>query len=404
MGALTPVGNTAEESWSALVAGRSGIGIVQQFDISQYPVRIGGEVKGFDPTTVIDSREARNMSRAVHFAVAAADQAVEQAGLKMEEMDPERVGVYLGTGAGGIDLLLQQQKVLDEKGPRRVSPFFIPNFIPDAASGHIAIRHGAQGPNMAIVSACATGGHAVGEASEVIRRNDADVMIAGGTEATILPALYAGFSLIKALASDNENPQGACKPFDLNRGGFVLSEGSAVLVLEELEHALARGATPIAELVGYGAGNDAYHMANQPEGGVGAARVMRMALRKAGLQPEEVQYINAHGTGTQVNDRSETAAIREVFGEHAYKLAVSSTKSMIGHPMGAAGAIEALVCVKTLQEGCIAPTINYETPDPECDLDYVPNTARTQQVEVALSNSLGLGGHNSCLAFRRYVA
>ncbi|MDQ3855960.1 MAG: beta-ketoacyl-ACP synthase II, partial [Chloroflexota bacterium] len=295
-----------------------------------------------------------------------------------------------------------QYDVLQVKGPRRVSPFYMPNFIVDSASGHIAIRHGLLGPNMAIVSACATGGHSVGEAYETIRRDDADAMLAGGTEACIHPIVYAGFSVIKALADNNDEPERACRPFELNRSGFVLAEGCAVLILEELQHALDRGAEPLAEVMGYGSGNDAFHMANQPEGGVGAARVMRMALRKAGLDPSEVSYINAHGTGTTVNDRSETAAIKDVFGEYAYRLPVSSVKSMIGHTMGAAGAIEAMTCVQVIRERCIPPTINYVVPDPECDLDYVPNTARSAEVDVAISNSLGLGGHNSCLAFRRY--
>jgi len=402
LGAITPVGNNLEDTWKALVEGRSGISYVTRYDLGDIPVKIGGEVKGFDPASVVDPKEARYMSRATVFAIAAADEAIKQAGLQITPENAERVGIYMGSGAGGIELLLEQQKVLEQKGPRRVSPYLMPNFIVDSASGHMAIRYGAQGPNMAPVSACATGGHSVGEAYETIRRGDADVMIAGGTEGgSHLPIMFAGFSVIKALANDDP-PEKACKPFDLNRSGFVLSEGAAVLVLEELEHALSRGAKPLAEIIGYGTGNDAFHMASQPEGGAGAARVMRMAIRKANIAPEEVDYINAHGTGTQINDKGETAAIKEVFGDHAYKLAISSIKSMIGHTMGAAGAIEAVACVKTIIEGCIPPTINYETPDPECDLDYVPNTARSADVRVALSNSLGLGGHNSCLIFRKF--
>lgn len=402
LGAVTPVGNTVEETWDSLISGKPGIGTVTQFDPASYPVRIGGEVKDFDPGAYMNPREARHMARFAQFAVAAADQAARQSGLEVTPENAERVGVILGSGAGGLDLLIGQQQTLDAKGPRRVGPFYMPNFIVDSASGHLAIRYGAQGPNMAIVSACATGGHSVGEAYEIIRRDDADVMLAGGSEGSIQPIIYAGFGVIKALADNNEEPEKACRPFDLNRRGFVLSEGSGVLVLEELQHALDRGAAPLAEVIGYGSGNDAFHMANQPEGGVGAARVMRMALRKAGIQPSDVQYVNAHGTGTTINDRSETAAIKEVFGDHARNLAISSIKSMIGHTMGAAGAIEALACVRAISDGCLPPTINYETPDPECDLDYVPNTARPAQVEVAISNSLGLGGHNSCLAFKRY--
>ncbi len=402
LGAVTPAGNTATDTWRSFVAGTPGVGLVTLFDTTDYPVKIGGEVKNFDPGKALDPRESRHMARCVQFAMVAAAEAVEHAALVVRPEEAERVGVVLGTGAGGIDVLIDQQHVLDAKGPRRVSPHAMTNFISDSASGRLAIRYGAQGPNMAIVSACATGGHSVGEAYEIIRRDDADVMLAGGTDNSIQPILYAGFSVIKALADNNDDPGKACRPFDLNRRGFVMSEGCAVLVLEELEHALSRGAAPIAELVGYGTGNDAFHMANQPEGGVGAARVMRMALRKADLQPDEVDYVNAHGTGTAVNDRAETAAIKEVFGEHAYKLVVSSVKSMIGHTMGAAGAIEALACVKAVSEDCIPPTINYETPDPACDLDYAPNTARSGSVNVAMSNSLGLGGHNSCLVFQRY--
>ncbi len=404
LGLLTPVGNNVEETWEALTAGRSGIAPITQFDASEYPVRFGGEVKGFDPAGVIEPRDRRNMARPVQLALVAADEAIRRSGLKLASEDPERVGVVMGSGGGGMHLFLEQYDVLKTRGPRRLSPFLMPNFIVDAASGHLAIRFGLQGPNLAVVSACATGGHAVGEAYEMIRRDDADVMLAGGTEGSIIPIMFAGFSVIKALADDNEHPERACRPFDLNRRGFVLAEGCGVLVLEELEHALGRGAAPLAEIVGSGNGNDAFHMANQPEDGSGASRVMRMALRKAGVAPEEVQYVNAHGTGTQVNDRAETAAIKDVFGELARELAVSSIKSMIGHSMGAAGAIEAAACVLTIREGCIPPTINYETPDPACDLDYVPNRARRRDVEVAISNSLGLGGHNSCLVFRKFRA
>lgn len=402
LGAVTPVGNTMRETWEALVAGRSGIARITAFDPSALSVQIAGEVKNFHPEELLDIKELRHMDRNVQFAVAAALEAVADAGLDMGAEDPEQVGVIFGSGAGGVGTILAQQKILEERGPRRVSPFFIANMLPDSASGHIAIVLGAQGPNMAVVSACATGGGAVGEAFETIRRGDARVIVSGGTEAGILPLFVAGFINMRGLASDNEHPEKACKPFDLRRDGFILSEGAAALILEDLEHAQARGARIYAEVVGYGSGNDAFHMAAPAEGGAGPARTMRMALRKAGLAPEQVDYINAHGTGTQLNDKYETAAIKSVFGEHAYRLAISSNKSMVGHMMGAAGALEAAATVLTIYYGIIPPTINLEVPDPECDLDYVPNVARRADVRVALSNGIGLGGHNSTVAFRRF--
>ncbi len=334
------------------------------------------------------------------FAIAAARQAVEDARLEITEESSHDVGIILGTGAAGLGTALAQQKVLEERGPRRVSPHFIPNFLPDSASGQVAIAVGARGPNMAVVSACATGGHAIGEAMETIRRGDANVMLAGGTEAIIIPVIVAGFINMRAL-SDDPNPETASKPFDIRRSGFVLSEGSAVLVLEDLEHAQKRGATIYAEVVGYGSTNDAYHMAAQLESGAGAARTMQRALNKAGIAPDEVDYINAHGTGTPLNDRVETLAIKKVFGDAARRVAISSTKSMTGHMMGAAGALEGIVCALAIRDNIIPPTINLEQPDPDCDLDYTPNKARRMQVDVALSNSIGLGGHNSCVVLRR---
>jgi beta-ketoacyl-acyl-carrier-protein synthase II len=403
LGALTPVGNTAQETWRNLLAGVSGIGRITLFDPSEYAIQIAGEVKNFVPTEdELDPREARHMDRSVQFAVVAAKQALHDAALEITEELAPNAGIVLGTGAGGVGLLLAQQKVLEERGARRVSPHFLPNFLADSASGQIAIAVGAKGPNMAVVSACATGGHAVGEAMETIRRGDADVMLAGGTEAVILPIILAGFINMRALANDPD-PTKASKPFDARRSGFVLSEGAAVLVLEELGHAVRRGARIYAEVVGYGSTNDAYHMAAQLESGDGAARTMERALRKAGIAPGQVDYINAHGTGTPLNDRVETLAIKRVFGEAAYRVAVSSTKSMVGHMMGAAGALEAMVCALAIYHNRIPPTINLEVPDPECDLDYTPGEARSMRVDVAMSNSIGLGGHNSCLVLRRLM-
>lgn len=401
LGAVTPLGNDVPTTWQALLRGESGIGTVTRFDASAFAVRIAGELKGFELLPQVDTREARRMSRYVHYALNAVQEAVETAHLDMAQEDPEQVGVVFGTGAGGLDLIVEQQAVLETKGPRRVAPLLIANMIDDSASGHIAIHLGARGPNMAVVSACSTGGHNIGEAYETIRRGDASVMIAGGSEAPILPFVLASFTNMKGLAGDNEHPERACKPFDANRDGFILSEGAGAVVLEELEHARTRGAPIIAEVIGYGSSNDALHMAAPDEQGRGAAQAIRMALRKAAIEPDTVNYINAHGTGTPLNDVVETNAIKTVFGEHAYQLAVSSTKSMLGHMMGAAGAVEAIVCALAIQHGRVPPTINYTTPDPACDLDYVTGEQRTLPVRVALSNSIGLGGHNSCLVLQR---
>jgi 3-oxoacyl-[acyl-carrier-protein] synthase II len=403
VGSVSPLGPDAPSTWEGLLAGRSGIGHITRFDASDFAVRIAGEVRDFALNPAIDAREARRMGRFVHYALNAALEAARSARLDMAKEDPTRVGVAFGTGSGGLELIIEQQQVLNERGPRRVAPLLIANMIDDSASGQIAIHLGAQGPNMAVVSACATGGHNIGEAWEIIRRDDADIMVAGGTEAPILPLVVASFTNMKGLAADNERPDRACKPFDANRDGFVVSEGAAALVLESLDHAISRGAPIIAELIGYGSSNDAFHMVAPDEAGAGSARAMQMALRKTGVAPDEVGYINAHGTGTPANDRLETLAIKRVFGEHAHRLAVSSTKSMIGHMQGAAGAIEAMVCALALRDGVIPPTINYTTPDPACDLDYVPNEARRAPLEVALSNSIGLGGHNSCLVLRKFT-
>ena len=401
VGLVTPCGNDLPDTWAALCAGRSGIGPITRFAADEFPIRIAGEVRGFELDPTIDAREARRMPQYVCYALNAVLEAVRMAQLDMQREDPELVGVIYGTGAGGLDLIFEQHDVLRQRGHRRVSPTLIANMIDDSASGHIAIQLGAQGPNMAIVAACSTGGHNIGEAYETIRRGDAAVVLAGGSEAPIHPTIVASFSTMRGLASDNESPARACKPFDQRRDGFVLSEGAGALVLESLEHATARGALILAELIGYGNSNDARDMIAADDQGRGAARAMRMALRKAAITPDQVDYLNAHGTGTPLNDLSETRAIKTVFGEHARKLRISSTKSMLGHMMGAAGAVEAAACVLAIRDGIIPPTINLEQPDPECDLDYTPMTARHEPVTVAFSNSIGLGGHNSALIFRR---
>ncbi|MDZ4720354.1 MAG: beta-ketoacyl-ACP synthase II [Roseiflexaceae bacterium] len=402
LGAISPCGNNIPSTWAALCAGRSGIGPITRFDAGEMPIRIAGEVRGFVLDPEIDAREARRMPLYVRYALNAVLEATRMAQLDMDQEDPELVGVIYGTGAGGLDLIFEQHDTLRVRGPRRVSPTLIANMIDDSASGYIAIQLNAQGPNMAVVAACSTGGHNIGEAYETIRRGDADVIIAGGSEAPIHPTIVASFSTMRGLASDNEHPEQACKPFDIRRDGFVLSEGAGALVLESLDHAIARGAPILAELVGYGNSSDARDMIAADDQGRGTARAMRMALRKSGLAPNAIGYINAHGTGTPLNDSSETLAIKTIFGDHAKNLLVSSTKSMLGHMMGAAGAVEAIVCVLALQYDLIPPTINLEQPDPTCDLDYVPNQARAAHIDAALSNSIGLGGHNSALVFRRY--
>lgn len=399
LGAVTPLGNDVPTLWENLLAGRSGVGPITQFDPSGLEVRIAAEVKDFDPVALFGRREARRHDRFTLFALEAARQAIADADLGLDREDRDAIGVVIGTGIGGALTFLENHDVLREAGPRRVSPFMIPMMMPNAASAVIAITYGLRGPNMVVASACATGAHAVGEAAEIIRRGDAEVMLCGGSEAVIHPLALSGFANMGALSSRNDEPQRASRPFDAGRNGFVLGEGAGVLVLESLEHAQARGARVYCELAGYGASCDAFHIAAPEETGEGAALAIRRALADAGLSPEAVDYINAHGTSTPLNDRIETLAIRAVFGPHADHLAVSSTKSMIGHLMGAAGAVEAIVCVKSLETGWVHPTINYETPDPACDLDYVPNQARYLKPRVALSNSFGFGGHNGCLVF-----
>ena len=400
LGAVTPLGNDRASTWESAVAGRSGIDFISTFDTGGFPVRIAAEVRGFDPAEVVGPKEARRLDRNVVMAVAAATEAAEDASLE-GAYEPARVGVLFGTAIGGLFGIVEQHSILLERGSDRVSPYFIPSVLPDAASGQIAIALGLRGPNYAPVSACATGSTAIGEAAEVIRRGSADAVLAGGAEACLHPLILAGFCAMRGLAAEDEYPPRASRPFDLTREGFVMGEGACVLVLEELEGARARGATIYAEVLGYGASNDAHHLAQPDPESVGVVEMMRAALERAEIAPERVGYINAHGTSTPLGDLAETKAIKEVFGDHAYELAVSSTKSMTGHCFGAAGAVEAMMCVLALHEGVIPPTINYETPDPECDLDYVPNEARRVQVEVALSNAMGLGGHNGCVLFGR---
>jgi beta-ketoacyl-acyl-carrier-protein synthase II len=399
LGAVTPLGNSAPETWRAALAGESGIDWIRAFDPSEFPVRVAAEVKDFDPSGVASSREQRKLDRNVLLALAAGTEAVENAGLN--GFDPNRVGIVFGSAIGGILGIMEQSEVLRERGPERVSPNFLPNVLVDSASGQLAISLGIRGPNYAPVSACATGSHAVGEGAELIRRGDADAVLAGGTEACMHPLILAGFIAMRGLAVEDENPPHASRPFDATRAGFVMGEGACVLVLEELEAAKARGATVYAEVLAYGTSNDAHHMAQPEPAATGVAEMMRASLERAGVEPQRVGYINAHGTSTPLGDAAETKAIKDVFGDHAYELAVSSTKSMMGHCFGAAGAIEAMMCVLALHEGKVPPTINYRNPDPACDLDYVPNEARAAEVDVALSNAMGLGGHNACVLLGR---
>jgi 3-oxoacyl-[acyl-carrier-protein] synthase II len=404
LGALTPIGNTVDEFWAGLLEGRSGIGPITRFDTTGYPTRIAGEVKGFDELKYVDKKDARRLDPYLKYAVACSVMAVEDSGLDTGRVDGTRFGVLIGSGIGGITTLLDGQDTLRDKGPDRVSPFIIPMLIVNMASGLVSMRFGAKGPNSSVVTACATGNHALGDATRIIQRGDADVMIAGGAEAIIVPLTIAGFSSMKAMSTRNDEPHRASRPFDAGRDGFVCGEGGGIVILESLEHAQRRDARIYGEIIGYAATADAHHMTAPDPEGDGAARAMQGALRDAGLQGPEVAYINAHGTSTPYNDKFETLAIKRVFGEHAHRLAISSTKSMTGHLLGAAGGIEAIATVLALHHGVLPPTINYETPDPDCDLDYIPNQARKQDVEVALSNAFGFGGTNATLAFRKYHA
>jgi 3-oxoacyl-[acyl-carrier-protein] synthase II len=399
VGAVSPLGPDAPSTWKAALAGESGIDWIQAFDASEFSIRIAAEVKDFDPSQVASSKEVRKLERNVLLALGAAREAIADAALN--GFDPNRVGIVFGSAIGGLPGIVAQADVLRERGSDRVSPNFLPNVLVDSASGQLAISLGIKGPNYAVVSACATGSHAAGEAAELIRRGDADAVIAGGTESCIHPLILAGFIAMRGLAAEDEHPPRASRPFDATRAGFVMGEGAGALLLEDWEHAERRGADIYAELLGYGASNDAHNMAQPEPEAEGVAAMMRGALERAGVDPQRVGYINAHGTSTPLGDAAETKAIKDVFGAHAYELAVSSTKSMMGHTFGAAGALEAIMCVLALRDGILPPTINYERPDPECDLDYVPNAARRAQVDVALSNAMGLGGHNGCVLLGR---
>ena len=400
LGAVTPLGNSAEESWKNCVGGVSGIGPITRFDSAGSKTQIAAEVKGFDAAAYADRKETKKMDRFIQYAVASAKMTLEDAAFQIEQAEAERVGVYIGAGLGGLPEIEAQHKILLEAGARRVSPFFIPMAIANLAPGYVSILCGAKGPNLSIVTACATGAHSIGEAWHCIRRSDADAMLAGGSESTITPLAVGGFNSMRALSTRNEEPQKASRPFDKDRDGFVIGEGGGVVLLEELGHARARGAQVYGELIGYGATCDAYHITAPDPQGDGAARCMAMALRSAGVQPEEVDYINAHGTSTPFNDYYETLAIKRVFGDHAKKVWVSSTKSMTGHLLGAAGSVEAIFSILAIREQVAPPTINYDSPDPDCDLDYVPNRARKGNIRVVLSNSFGFGGTNASLLFR----
>jgi len=399
IGAISPLGLDVESTWQSVVNGKSGIAPITRFDASHHETKFAAEVKGFDPQAALGRKDARRMDRFVQFAVVAAQQALADAKLEINDSNRDRIGSIIGTGIGGVGTLVSESETLREKGPRRISPFLIPMILPDTAPGQVAINFGIRGPNLAVTSACATGTNAVGEAYKMIQRGAADVMVCGGAESCIIGVVMAGFNAMTALSTRNDDPQRASRPFDKNRDGFVAGEGSAILMLESEAHAKARGARIYAEVLGYGLTNDAYHISAPAENGAGAAKCMKLALDDAGLQPEQIDYLNAHGTSTQLNDKSETAAVKTVFGEAAYNLSISSTKSMHGHLLGAAGAVEAVICVKALQHGIMPPTINYETPDPLCDLDYVPNAARPKPLRTVMSNSFGFGGHNASIIF-----
>jgi 3-oxoacyl-[acyl-carrier-protein] synthase II len=402
MGCISPVGNNVNDTWNSLLAGRSGAGMITHFDANKHKTRFAAEVKEFDGTALFGPRDARKMDRFTQFATAATMEALEQSGLKINDSNRDRVGVLIGTGIGGIGTLLEQVEVLRERGPERVSPFLIPMMISDSAAGMLAIRIGARGPNMSLATACASGNNAIGEAMEMIRRGSADAMIAGASEAALLPVAMAGMNVMTALSTRNEDPQSASRPFDKDRDGFLMGEGAGILILESFEHAHERGAGILAELTGYGTTDDAHHISAPAENGAGAALSMQLALEDAGLTINDIGYINAHGTSTPLNDKSETAAIKTVFGERAYQIPVSSTKSMTGHLLGASGAVEAAFCIKAIREEALPPTINYHTPDPQCDLDYVPNQPRNASPKHAMSNSFGFGGHNATLVISRF--
>ncbi len=402
LGVVSPVGNTVKDFWNALCEGKSGAGYITYFDAAEFSSHIDAEVKNFDPSFCINPKELKRMDRFVQFAVCASKMAFDDSGIDLTKTDPNRIGVVIGTGIGGLHVVEEQEKSYLERGPKRISPFLIPMLIVNMAPGQVSITLGVKGPNSCVTTACASGGHSIGDAFKIIQRADAEAMIAGGTESCITPLGFGGFCALKALTTRNDNPQKASRPFDLERDGFLMAEGSGIVVLEELEHARKRGAKIYAEMVGYGMSGDAYHITAPDPDGDGGARCMMQSLKDAGLNPEAVDYINAHGTSTPLNDKIETLAIKKVFGSYAKKLAVSSTKSVTGHLLGAAGGVECVASVLAIKEGVIPPTINYEYPDPECDLDYVPNIARKQPVNVAISNSLGFGGHNVTLVMKKF--
>jgi 3-oxoacyl-[acyl-carrier-protein] synthase II len=403
LGIISPLGIGVKENWQAVCEGRSGIGPITRFDTTEYETKIAGEVKNFDPTSFIDKKEARKMDVFIHYALASGIMAMEDSHLKIDQNNAERVGVLVGAGLGGLTTIEKYHSILLKEGPKKISPFFIPMLIVNLAPGQISIFLGAKGPNSSVVSACATGNHSIGEAFKIIQRGDADAMIAGGAESTITPLAVGGFNAMKALSTRNEEPEKASRPFEKNRDGFVIAEGAGILILEELNHALMRNSNIYAEIIGYGCNADAYHIAAPSPNGEGAARCMEIALNDAGIHYDEVDYINAHGTSTPLNDLSETMAMKTVFKEHIKKLMVSSTKSMTGHLLGAAGGVEAVFTILAMREGIVPPTINYEEPDPECDLDYVPNVARKAKVRVAMSNCFGFGGTNATLVFKEFI-
>ncbi|MEK6223214.1 MAG: beta-ketoacyl-ACP synthase II [Chloroflexota bacterium] len=402
LGCISPLGNDVDTTWSNILNGESGISQITNFDASEYKTQIGAEVKGFDGAAIFGVKDTRRMDRYAQYGVAAGLEALEDSGLNISNGNRERIGAVIGTGVGGISTIYSQTLLLEERGPSRVSPFMIPMMLPDTVGGMLAIRLGIQGTNFAVVTACATGTNSIGEAAEVIRRGQADVMFTGGAEAAIIPVTIAGMASMTAMSTRNHEPQRASRPFDKERDGFVMGEGAAVLTLESLEHAQNRGARIYAEVSGYGSTNDAFHITAPSDKGVGATKCMQMALNDAELSPKDIGYINAHGTSTYLNDKNETAAIKTVFGKEAYNTPISSTKSMMGHMMGATGAIETIFCVKTIQDGVMPPTINYENPDPECDLDYIPNENRKAEVNHTMSNSFGFGGHNATIVLSKY--
>ena len=402
VGMVSPLGLTVKESWQRAVAGKSGIGLITHFDTSAFTTKIAGEVKNFDPEVYFEKKEIRRLDPYTQYAIVSAREAIDNARINFETLDKSRIGVIVGSGIGGMYSFELEFRKLIEQGPRRISPFFIPQMISDIAAGHISMEFGLKGPNFATVSACATSGHAIGTASHIIKIGGADMMVCGGSEAAITPMGIGGFNAMKAISTNNENPEGASRPFDLNRDGFVMGEGAGIVIIESLEHAQKRNAPILGELAGIGFTADAYHLTQPAPGGEGAVRAMKLCLEQGGLKPEDISYINAHGTSTPHNDKNETDAIKTVFGDYAYHLPVSSTKSMTGHLLGAAGAVELIFSILSMRDGVIPPTINYETPDPDCDLNYTPNKAVKQELQSAISNTFGFGGHNACISVKKY--